>query len=172
MDKVICPLCGRSISLDTLGATNLAGEPVMDWHLVDKDFAHFGQCKGSHLSVADAQSKKEEGKPARANAGGNYVRVGASGYNKRCEKTRYCGGSLAVADVRGENDNYESNHELQVANGHLIAAAPELLDALYAIHNAFLAGEIKWKNPRQSDSDPYHPANIKMSAAIAKAEGR
>lgn len=51
-----------------------------------------------------------------------------------------------------------------------MAAAPELLEALEAINEAFLKGEIKFTKKRQADSDPYHPANIKMHAAIAKAK--
>lgn len=53
----------------------------------------------------------------------------------------------------------------------LFAAAPDLLDALQAILKGFVDGEIKWAKPRRSDSDPYHPANVKLMAALAKAEG-
>jgi len=54
----------------------------------------------------------------------------------------------------------------------LIAAAPELLEALKSLEKAFADGDLKFTKKRQSDSDSYHPANIKMCAAIAKAEGR
>jgi hypothetical protein len=57
-------------------------------------------------------------------------------------------------------------------NAQLFAAAPELLDALYTIRQAFTDGHLRFTKKRQTDSDPFHPANVKMCAAIAKAEGR
>ena len=48
----------------------------------------------------------------------------------------------------------------------------ELLEALKLIDKAFTDGDLRFTKKRRSDSDPYHPANIKMCAAIAKAEGR
>ncbi len=51
----------------------------------------------------------------------------------------------------------------------LLAAAPDLLAALQAVHAGFMDGSIKWAKPRRADSDPYHPANTLMSAAIDKA---
>jgi hypothetical protein len=54
----------------------------------------------------------------------------------------------------------------------LIAAAPEMFEALCAIREGFKNGSIKFTRCRKSDLDPYHPANTKMCAAIAKAEGR
>ena len=57
------------------------------------------------------------------------------------------------------------------ANAALIAAAPDLLEALKLIVKAFADGDIKFTEKRRADSDPYHPANVAMCAAIAKAEG-
>ena len=57
------------------------------------------------------------------------------------------------------------------ANANLIAAAPELLAALKAMHQGLVDGSIKFTKKRQSDNDPYHPANVLMCAAIAKAQG-
>ena len=56
------------------------------------------------------------------------------------------------------------------ANAQLIAVAPELLEAVKAIHQAFIDGDIVFKKKRISDTDPYHPANTKMTAAIQKME--
>lgn len=53
----------------------------------------------------------------------------------------------------------------------LEAAAPDMLAALLAIQAAFADGSIKFTKPRKSDSDPYHPANTAMCAAISKATG-
>lgn len=50
----------------------------------------------------------------------------------------------------------------------LKAQNAERLEALEAIQEAFTKGEIAFTRKRQSDSDPYHPANVKMAAAIAK----
>ena len=77
----------------------------------------------------------------------------------------YAGGKLLATA-----GNY--NHIGSAGLAALIAAAPELLDALKLIEKAFADGDLKFTKNRQSDSDPYHPANIKMCAAIAKAEGR
>jgi hypothetical protein len=70
--KVTCPFCKRFIPLDALGATDVEGEPVMQWHLVDKNFAHLGQCDGSNRSISEAMRKLPPG-PARANAGRHWV---------------------------------------------------------------------------------------------------
>lgn len=45
----------------------------------------------------------------------------------------------------------------------------DLLAAVLAVQKGFADGSIKWAKPRQADSDPYHPANTLMCAAIAKA---
>ncbi|GIK39550.1 MAG: hypothetical protein BroJett011_33830 [Chloroflexota bacterium] len=57
------------------------------------------------------------------------------------------------------------------ANANLIAAAPDMYEALEMIHEAFIKGEIRFTKQRRSDLDPYHPANTKMSVALAKARG-
>jgi hypothetical protein len=65
-------------------------------------------------------------------------------------------GKDTVAIVPGEKDERERN-------ARLIAAAPELLAALKAMHEAF------WGTSHNSDEDQ---ANALAKAAIAKAEGR
>jgi hypothetical protein len=72
---------------------------------------------------------------------------------------------VTILDVCVDIDEHE-------ANARLIASSPELLSALKAIQAGFLDGSIQWTKKRVSDSDPYHPANTLMNAAIAKAEGR
>ena len=53
----------------------------------------------------------------------------------------------------------------------LAAQKTDLLAALKALQAGFADGSIRFTRTRQSDTDPYHPANILMCAAIAKAEG-
>ena len=48
--KVECPLCKRLVSLDKLGACDLNGERVMEWHLCTTK-PHHKECAGSHKSV-------------------------------------------------------------------------------------------------------------------------
>lgn len=51
----------------------------------------------------------------------------------------------------------------------LLAIASDMLAALEALQQGFMDGSIKFTHKRTSDSDPYHPANVLMCAAIAKA---
>ena len=84
-----------------------------------------------------------------------------------------------TANCRGVDEHgtplvavYGSEQMDAVDRSRLIAEAPDLLEALKLIKKAFADGDIKFTKKRQADSDPYHPANIKMCAAIAAAEGR
>lgn len=56
--------------------------------------------------------------------------------------------------------------EQAAANANLIAAAPEMLDALYAIQQGLIDGSITF-----AIKDHLYPANVKLLQAIAKAEG-
>ncbi len=67
-----------------------------------------------------------------------------------------------------EVEDYET---MVKANARLIAAAPDMLAALEAIHNGFVDGSIRWTKKRQSESDPYHSANTLMSLAFEKVRG-
>jgi hypothetical protein len=58
------------------------------------------------------------------------------------------------------------------ANARLMAAAPDLLEALLALWRGFMDGSIRFKHVRQSDGEPYHPANVLMCAAIDKVLGK
>jgi hypothetical protein len=57
-------------------------------------------------------------------------------------------------------------------NGKLIKSAPLLLAACEAIQEAFVKDEIKFTKVRQADNDPYHPASVSLSAALAAAKGK
>ena len=63
-----------------------------------------------------------------------------------------------------ETDLYDRIEALEAQNADLLAA-------LKALQAGFADGSIRFTRTRQSDTDPYHPANILMCAAIAKAEG-
>jgi hypothetical protein len=53
-NKVYCPLCKRSVPLDSLGRdTN--GRPVMQWHLANTEQEETVQCKGSLVCLAEAE---------------------------------------------------------------------------------------------------------------------
>lgn len=55
---------------------------------------------------------------------------------------------------------------IRVRNKELGTECETLRDALTAVQQAFAKGEAKFTKKRQSDSDPYHPANVKMTAAL------
>ncbi len=70
--------------------------------------------------------------------GGNFVRIGAAGYVEWSNAHHYCGGPLSVAEAEyNATENYDSDHEKAMANGRLIAAAPELYGALESIMKGF-----------------------------------
>lgn len=89
-----------------------------------------------------------------------HYRVGADPHNQGQVSSESTGATVAI--TYGDEGG---------ANAHLIAAAPDLLAALEAFDQGFRDGSIKWAKPRQADSEPYHPANIAMCAAIARAKG-
>jgi len=74
--------------------------------------------------------------------------------------------AFAVATV------YDGGGRKFEATVNLFLAAPEMLEALEAFRAGFADGSIQFTRKRQSDSDPYHPANTLMCAALARAEGR
>ena len=93
--------------------------------------------------------------------GGNFVRVGAVGYIEQAERTGYLGGPLFVAEANYHaTEGHEPDHQKAVAIGHLIAAAPELLDALRDI-----AAQLNGLEGRQ-----YRWIRERALAAISKAE--
>ena len=57
------------------------------------------------------------------------------------------------------------------ADARLIAATLDMLAALEAIHTALTNGEIQFTKKRNGNSDPYHPANVLLTAALAKVRG-
>jgi hypothetical protein len=79
------------------------------------------------------------------------------------------GGNVYVAKCLSLDDDVDpvANDEMRKANARLIAAAPELLEALEA-----LLHELKWVN-EQLDlmPDDYAEAQSQASRAIAKATG-
>ena len=80
-------------------------------------------------------------------------------------------GTVCIAEVYNPQWQHMPPKETRKANARLIAAAPALLAAVEAIHQGFMDGSIKWTKKRQSESDPYHPANTLMSAALDKVKG-
>lgn len=56
--------------------------------------------------------------------GGNFVRIGAEGYNEFIERKHYLGGPLAVAEAHyNATENYEADHDKAMANARLIVEA-------------------------------------------------
>lgn len=78
-------------------------------------------------------------------------------------------GDVCIAEVYNPKWIHTPGKVTREANARLIAAAPEMLAALEAIHKGFVDGSIKFTKKRQSDSDPYHPANTLMNEAMEKA---
>lgn len=85
------------------------------------------------------------------------------------------GEGLMTGESEAEVDTWGS-HVIEWPAEHepapgLLAAASDMYEALEMIHEAFIKGEIRFTKQRWSDLDPYHPANTKMSVALAKARG-
>lgn len=80
-----------------------------------------------------------------------------------------CDGIRQVCEVK-QGDSEIPDYDEAAANAQLIAAAPDLLEALEAILQGFQKGDFKRTHPRQSNSDPYHPALIAARDAITRAK--
>ena len=78
---------------------------------------------------------------------------------------------MCIADCRTRNAP-ESEAE-RVANAAFIVQAcnahAALVAALEALNAGLQDGSIRFTKRRKSDSDPYHPANVLMCAALEKA---
>lgn len=92
--------------------------------------------------------------------GGNFVNVGVQGkYRTYVETEGYLGGQFQIADIhRGDLGNV--NHALAVRRARLIAAAPELYEALEL-----------FEKHMQGAQFPTLETHTKMIAALAKARG-
>lgn len=75
---------------------------------------------------------------------------------------------IAECDLQETKDGHDIDYETNAANAHLIAAAPELLDALKAA--------LEWlpdpRPHRLTDPDGLEAVIRQCEAAIKKAEGR
>lgn len=81
--------------------------------------------------MSDPKAVRHTPGPWHVHEGGNFVKVGAAGYDEYVEEHSYLGGPLCVASVnRDATDDHGPNHELAMANARLIAAAPDLLAIL------------------------------------------
>jgi hypothetical protein len=76
--------------------------------------------------------------------GGNFIRIGCAGYKNEANRQKYLGykaGGIAELDLPGIG---RAQDKTARANAHLIAAAPELLNALKAVQ-ALLPADIQSK---------------------------
>lgn len=97
--------------------------------------------------------------------GGNFVRVVAQGYHERRVASGYLGGPFSVAEMNYcATENYEPDPQKALANANLIAAVPDLLQALTQIRDALRDRDRVLPNPRVL----LHIA----TTAITKAEAR
>ncbi len=104
--------------------------------------------------------------------GGNFVRIGASGFIKDSDVRGYMGGPLSVAEVEhNATDNHDPNHKKAMANARLIAAAPCLLEAALG---ARLLAKHALRFPNGTHGMDCYTTCIACSLdrAIDKAEGR
>lgn len=82
-------------------------------------------------------------------------------------RQRYDAAITDLATARADAEAYRQMVDaIRVRNKELGAECETLRDALTAVQQAFAKGEAQFTKKRQSDSDPYHPANTKMMAAL------
>lgn len=85
-------------------------------------------------------------------------------------------GDVLIAGCMGHSRNFDDNglREQQIANARLVAAAPDLYEALKAIeadpHGCPMCDSGKLRNPDKEHWD--RCGYPKLAAALAKAEGR
>ena len=77
-----------------------------------------------------------------------------------------------LANQQKKKDDEQAEQEKRQREYLVRQAAPDLLEALQTIQRGFADGSIQFTKKRQSDSDPYHPANTLMCTALAKAAGQ
>ncbi len=102
--------------------------------------------------------------------GGNFVVVGSEGYGEYVERTSYGGGPKLVATINyAQSKGHSSTPALAESNGRLIAAAPDLLEALKAY--MFTEQTRGGLNPHKAGTNKHRAFELGREA-IGKAEER
>lgn len=68
--------------------------------------------------------------PLHVYRGGNFVRIGAEGYDEYVEKESYLGGPLCIAEVRADREDYSYDGDLALARAEEIVHRVNCYDDL------------------------------------------
>ena len=115
-------------------------------------------------------ASRDDHKPTNTPAPTTGVHT-ATGWKVEAWEVKPSVGFYVVVDPDGVNMAQSKSRHVaaQIASEH--NSHDKLVAALRAFEQGFADGSIKWAKPRQADSDPYHPANVLMCAALRAAEG-
>ena len=107
------------------------------------------------------EAKHTEG-PWEILRGGNFIKVGAAGFEAKTLAEHYLTNELCVCKMDTTDGNGYRVEAIELANAHLISAAPDLLKALKGFYEYETIGS----------SHSWKEIVLMVESALNKAEGK